>query len=181
MKVYMIFKRNKGFEPTLYAYTDDKKLMKKFMSIRRDDMFFVKKEEMDEDEFKEYRKSNYGNKIGLASFTTVDHCKDNPDIISHKVVLIPCTQEEYDYTDDPDMVIPIYQDDYWQTFAQEFIMTYAFKSGIRDALELLEYSGLGKLYIGIVLKNGDDDYSAPDLLNDGLGVFIYLFKNTLKV
>jgi hypothetical protein len=60
-------------------------------------------------------------------------------------------------------------------------MTQAFKGGIRDALDLLEYTGLAKLYIGIVLKDEDDDYSAPDLLNDGLGVFIYLFKNTLKV
>ena len=71
MKVYLIYRHGiNGFQPFLYAFTNDKKIKESFMKERKKEMFACTTKELTEKEYKRLCNHNSGYILGRRGFET---------------------------------------------------------------------------------------------------------------
>ena len=152
----------------LYAFTNNKHILHKFLDERNPDVFKVKKLEMLPSEFEEFSREFRGSLIEMRNLFTRDDNK-----LGHSVITMALTDFEYQVVSDDDIIeFLVMEDDKW-TYS---VNPKRYNGKIQKALETLQYTPIYKL-----VKGGDDeDYSAPDILIDELSMFITNFRGTLK-
>lgn len=161
-----------------YAFTKNKKLAKEFENMRDMTKFKKVKEEISEDMYNEFERSNYQKLLSRISLITRAYSEN--DVTVPQEVNVVMTYDEYDTCSDVDINIPIYDKKFWDNF---FDVSYAFNDKITEGLKFFQFFSLGKTIIArpIPYDSEFDDYNAPDYTLDTLAVFINFYKNTLKL
>ena len=179
MTVYFIYKHGKYVNtPYLYAVTDKKYLKDSFMKERKKNMFKSIKKDMSKDTYKKFLYEHKSYELGRRGFQTNPASSDNL-YKKQQVYLTATGYEEMDVFMKSDKVIlevGKLTHEYAETFNRELL----------EALHKLHYFEIYKfrnreLYdydpeftMGVSSFNESYDYDI-----DNLGVFIYLYGNTL--
>lgn len=169
---------NKRYD--LYAITNDKSLAKQFEKERNMDKFIKRCTNEDRETYADVANDNRASVLNVRSFVTRTVLPNGT--IQHTDADILCTDYEYQtIKDGAETASYVTTEDYWWHASKHSYM--AFKNKIINALRLLEYVAHYKLYnlsFDVAIDPDDDDYSAPDLWIDEVGVFISTFKDTFK-
>ena len=91
MKIYLMYSKLKDLEPSLYAYTSDSKLSKRFKKERNKDLFFIKEKEVTKDNFYDFAKKHKNLNLKECFFETYT---DTGEEYKRSVVGLVCTYNE---------------------------------------------------------------------------------------
>lgn len=177
MKVYFIYKNDKINNPHLYAITDKKDLKNSFMEERKKSLFVVKKKELEKDEYKEFIRNHSTYLLGRRWFETKPSSSNSLE--KRAVAYITATQsEEMDvFMKMDDVLLEI------SKFTDE--ASIAFNTKLLHALNKLMYFEIKK-YREIIYNtynyftDGVEYAPISDIKIDALGVFLYLYGNTMS-
>ena len=162
----------------LYAITNKKDLAKKFMKERDMDKFIVKCSKTDKIEYAKFANDNLTLLLEMNTFIT--KTVDGDGKYRTKEVDVLTTEYECQSCDSDMVLMDIMTEDEWEIAPPYRI----FKNKIIDSLRKLEYVSSYKLYTNelnaSMIDPEDDDYSAPNLWVDELGVLLRTFGDTFK-
>ena len=177
MTVYFIYKNDKINAPFLYAITDNKKLKNSFMKERKKSLFVVKEKEMEKEEFKEILKFHDKYLLGRHGFET-KHVSSNKFEKSTNVFLTTTRYEEMDvFTKSDKVILEIGR------LTHEYAK--CFNTKMLKALDTLHYFEIYKFKNDVFedydyFVDGVEPFSINNNRIDSLGVFLYLYGNTLS-
>jgi hypothetical protein len=172
MNVWFIYKHTANIHPFLYAITDDKELCQTFLETRRSDLFEAVKKDLKKEDYKYFLRDHLSLKLGIKKFRT----KSKKDSLSNEsiVEIVTTDAEEMDIfmrADETVLEIGKYTQKYPQLFNKKLL----------GALLTLHYFEIYKFCVDC-----DDPYlSGVDIFDwttykiDELGIFLYLYGNTL--
>ena len=177
--VYFIYKNDKINSPSLYAITDKKELKKSFMEERKKSLFIVKERELNKDEFKDIMKNNSNYLLERRGFITKPSSSNSLLEKRCEVYLTTTSYEEMDvYIKSDSVVLEIakYTDE----------VSTVFNDKLTKALYKLKYFDVMSYKNSVF--NVYNPYVEPLSYKDGteifrideLGMFIYLYGNTMK-
>ena len=168
MKIYKYFIEKEG-KHVLYAYTNKKERAKSFELFRNMDKFIKVVDNISEDDYRYFMKTNYNQVLSNKKITT--YYLDDEGYYQNSTINITMTQDESLMTEDAFITIDIFNEEFW-----DYMLTpEIFKDSIIDLLRTIEYNQMFKLYTDAQA----DDYSTPALLIDELNLFVRNFKDTL--
>lgn len=165
----------------LYAITNDKTLVEKFMSQRNMDRFLLFKTKMKRKDYAIFANRRRNTVLKEASLmTSINKGTKKEEIINVKVVMTE--DEDMMITDDP--YIPCIQndDEFWTHTGSIICNTSIFKKKYKKVLEYIFWKDFYKLYMQYGIQNldiDDDDYSVPCYYIDELGLFVDTFGKLL--
>ena len=178
-KVYFIYKNDKINSPHLYAITDKKELKKSFLNERKKSLFIVKERELNKDEFNEIMKKHSSYMLGRRGFETKFPSSYNSLKNVTTVYLTATDYEEMDVftkTDNVILELSKYTDEESEVFNDKLLKAL-------DTIMYFYCMQYGNTVVNsynYFLDGIDVIGSMKDFKIDELGVFIYLFGNTLK-
>ena len=162
----------------LYALTNHKKFAKKFMKERDMDKFIVRCSKEEREEYVKFANSNLSYLLDMRPYIT--RTLDDENRYRTKTVDVLSTDYEFQTCDSDSILIDILGEGDWYS-APSYVI---FKKKIIESLRTLEYISNYKLYASdytnAVIDPDDDDYSAPNIWIDELGVFLRTFGDTFK-
>lgn len=178
-KIYKAFiKTTKGYK--LYAITDNKKYINNFKDMRKDKMFKYKTIEVDEREAINILNMNRGEVLDIYSFMTSEVNENNKIIIVSVDVIIPYN-EYMVVSDNVEHSADVLSfEDFWES---SFNYPYSvYKKDIIKAMDVILYTGLYNIYSEMDETPVQYAYKDTTFASsyDELGVFLKLFKETLK-
>ena len=180
MKVWRYYKKpekdSSDKQYDLYAITNKKEHAKKFEKERNMDKFIKRCTDEDRSTFVDLVNDNRALFLSMNKFTT-GTVLPNGNIKAIDVELLTTDFEMHTVKDEYESSSIITREEYWLSSFDYRI----YKNKLIEALRLLEYISHYKLYlnVNIPIDPDDDDYSAPDIWIDEVGVFIRIFKDTL--
>jgi hypothetical protein len=202
MRVYRFYiikdnERNGKKAYELYAVTKNKKFAKRFKQERDMKQFFPRHSKMDDEDYAEYINTRPSHVLGIHKLDTTS--VDAQGNICIKQVEVLATEFENDIATNTDVFGAMMTDDYFKGIPKIGL----FKENIQDALMLLEFKALSKIYRQMNQFNlsqphkfveeqepvtyslfdeeyEDFDYDIPDFLADQLGIFVANFHITFK-
>ena len=182
MKVWKFYlipeKDNQNKRYDLYAITNNKKYAKRFKEERNMDMFIERCTDEDKSDYIKFINDNRHCALIIKELMTRDVYKNG--YIGTKKVEVLLTIYEHENCDTENIVIDTMEDGMWNSA----IPYRVYKKKLLNSLRLLDYVSNYKLYSldfnNMVIDPEDDDYSAPDIYIDELGLFIRYFGRTFK-
>ena len=182
MKVWRFYlkpeKNSERRKYELYAITNNKKFAEKFMKERDMDKFVMKCTKETKEEYAEFANNNLTLVLGMRTYLT--KMLDSNNNYRTKDVDILSTEYEEQSCDSDFITMDIMTEGEWE-YAPPYNI---YKNKIIKALRKLEYVSSYKLYRSeydaTFIDPNDDDYSAPDLWIDELGIFLRTFGGTFK-
>lgn len=165
----------------LYAFTNNKSLAKRFEKERKKNLFIKVINNMSREEYANFAMNNRGNDLKIQRLLSVtDKDTKKQKIIQIEVLL---TQNEYVNCNEP--FSPVYDEGWWGYILSTFYTDpYVFNEDLRQALRILDYTITYKLHRDSssfdFIEEEDDDYEAPDWLNDELQYFVEMYQDTFK-
>ena len=167
---------NKRYD--LYAITNNKEFAKKFKKERNMDKFIVRCTNESKESYAEFANKNLSCVLDYRAFITKT-LTENKKQTSTEVKLLS-TFYEQQCCDSSIQPIEAIDPSEWEAAIPYKI----YKKKIEEALRVLEYISHYKIYTqefaNRYIDPNDDDYSAPDIWYDEVGVFIRLFRHTFK-
>ena len=179
MKVYRFYKRPEYdslyHEYRLYALTNKKEYAKMFRETRNMNIFVEKSSKVSKDEWKSIIDDSRGAILTTKSLIT-KNIEDG--IIGTKHVEITLTDYEYECCNDEEFSMTAFLNDHYWANSFGYKM---FKSEIVEALRVLEYVRMYKIYNNDPSMDDEDDYyDAPDISIDEFSAFILMHSETFK-
>ena len=162
----------KGKYP-LYAFTNVKRYAKGFRHQRDMNKFIMIKSNISDVEYS-YLMDNYQDLL-LGDYLLETKCYNERDEESLDSVEVICSHFEYLSATEHDMLM-LENERFWENS----IPIHCFEGKVREALKILEYDSLRKIYFETRDGVMDDEFEYPDLGNDELAIFIQCFQETLK-
>lgn len=181
MKLYLFFKNVEGLAPTMYAFTNDKKLYKEFKEERNMKIFVETIQEVTKEEFHEFENKYKGYQLGRRGYITKPS-SSNPLKYKTYVYIVSTYDEEmqtYIKSDEVSNLLMKYTDTISMYFNDELL----------EALETLGYFKILKMNYGPLpfldgVSNGEELLTFgglfPDCDPDMLSIFITLFGYTMN-
>jgi hypothetical protein len=91
MKIYLMYIKYKGLEPSLYAYTNNNEYYKRFKKERNKDIFVIKEKDVNKDEFYDFAKKHKNLNLKECLFETYT---DTGEEYKRSIVSLICTYNE---------------------------------------------------------------------------------------
>lgn len=182
MKVWRFYiipeKDNEKRRYDLYAITNNKEFAKKFKKERDMNKFVVRSTNETKESYAEFANNNLSYVLDYRTFITKT-ITENKKYTTTDVKILS-TFYEQQCCDSNIQVMEALDTSEWR----DAIPYKVYKKKIEEALRVLEYVAHYKVYTlefsGRYVDPNDDDYSAPDIWYDELGLFIKLFRHTFK-
>ena len=181
MTVYFIYKHGKHVNtPFLYAVTDNKELKDTFIKERKKNMFKVMKKDIKKDDYKQFLYDHKSYELGRRGFETRSSSSNNLLCKKEYVYLVATGYEEMEvYVKSDTVILEIgkYTREYAQTFNKKIL----------HALNKLHYFEIYKFRNREVYHYEDEfvsgviPFEKDDFVIDSLGVFLFLYGNTLDI
>lgn len=189
MKIYKIFKFTRGLAPRLYAITDSKSLYKNFKSVRDMKFFKVVEQEVSEEEWHTVNMAFYRYILQEVVYPT---CVDGVKTVAH---IVTNDVEDHEVNkmagDIPFIMCSVIDDE-----------SIAFKKDLKDALSFFYYDiirnnmsyvsdeeNYDRMVYDVYLNDhltmaeqivAEEFKRLPEYDIDYLGIFIFLFGDTMK-
>lgn len=156
----------------LYAITSNKKLLKEFLSIRKKDVYKIKKEEALPSEYQDI--ANEFRECVIDRYTLMTRGSDGYEITNIDLAL---TQFEYTSCEDDNILDVYYLDINW--WKNSLPVKCVANKKLKKALNTLQYEQAQKL--SGITSDDADDYEGPNVELDQFHCFINMFGSMLSI
>lgn len=181
MKLYLFFQFRNGCgkldHPVLYAYTDKKKHMKRFIETRNMDYFYLKEVKMSDKEFLRFQDKHQAYMLSDFSFLT--RMDELPTFTQHINLVGTIREGQQVYT---------MADGIFNTMSKGGIhpFVYCLKKKYQNVLSEMSYFAIMNWYAKDELPFDDWSNKTMNIFNDvdcrvdAFQIFLYFFADTMK-